>query len=86
MKKIITSIILVGAFFVCAYTSESAETDKYAYVVVPIPISPDEIDSTTPIAYLYRIDKKTDKKEATKIFEWQQFGHQFNWQSVYEIN
>ena len=23
MKKIITSIILVGAFFVCAYTSES---------------------------------------------------------------
>ena len=86
MKKIITSIILVGAFFVCAYTSESAETDKYAYVVVPIPISPDEIDSTTPIAYLYRIDKKTDKKEATKIMEWQQFGQQFNWQSVYEDN
>jgi hypothetical protein len=65
MKKIITSIILVGAFFVCAYTSESAETDKYAYIVLPV--NEDKYGGDKVYGYMYRIDKKTDEIEVQKI-------------------
>ena len=65
MKKIITSIILVGAFFVCAYTSESAETDKYAYIVLPV--NKDKYAGEKVYGYIYRIDKKTDEIEVEEI-------------------
>ena len=45
----------MGAFFVCAYTSESAETDKYVYMTVN--------DNGTD--FLLRIDKSTDEISMT---------------------
>ena len=73
MKKIITSIILVGAFFVCAYTSESAETDKYAYIVCQV----NGVDT------FIRIDKKTDKKEAS-LFTLPPTGPRLKWVDIKE--
>jgi hypothetical protein len=81
MKKIITLIILVGAFFVGAYTSESAETDKYAYIVVPMPLDENAIVSK-PVAYIYRINKKTDKKEVAEIEK--NYGETLDWMEVRE--
>ena len=59
MKKIITLIILVGAFIVGAYTSESAETDKYAYIVLPV--NEDVYAGNKVYGYIYRIDKRLMK-------------------------
>ena len=69
MKKIITSIILVGAFFVGAYTSESAETDKYVYIVAQLE------DKTV----MYRINKKTDVKQVAEVYS---NGSFLSWQRV----